>query len=266
MVQFESLGAMCPNLQVIEFINMPGLTVAGVENLCQSVPGLIEFNMHYCPRVNIRLILPLLKLSGIKTICLNQFSLACQHNAYSGLIGAHEWKDLGVCNSLKRLLINSSNLTMDVLNFLLPKVPFLERLVVHPRVYGSLDDKIVVEDPDVGLVGSTELTIASVDNKHQRDVKRPFKITGLLKDEFDTQFSPSMLQHIQQVVDYEVGKQLADTAEVGKQLADTAEESCAPELCNVNNKEALLLAELGDDPELLAEVIAEMKANGEWSE
>lgn len=209
------------NLSNLTLVNMPHLTNEDIESICQNAPQLTDFTLHYCPKVNLRLILPLIKLKNLAGICLNQIDLVCQLNAYSGVIGEDEWVP---APQVTRVLISSNNLTMDVCDQILANFTGLDRLVIHPKVFVSLKQNLK-EYTDPGI-HNTELTIASLDRQEWK-IRRPFKIENQLKEKYDSPYSESMMTKIKEITDDE---------------------------------------DLENDPELLAEVIAELKANGEWSE
>jgi len=232
---FEWLATSFPNLRQLDLVNQASLTLEGVNRICQACPKLHEFSLHYCPQVNIRILLDILKLPQVQKVCLNQIDLICQTNPYSGLVGPNEWLEIE-CPSLEKLLINSTNLTLDVIDYLMPVCPNLKRLVIHPTIAEKLRTNVIEMGDELGLEKTTELIVAGLNNK-QFTIKRPFKIKGKLKDNFDEPFSESMQKKIKTVYETQDLEDLED-----------------------------LEGFEDEDPVLLAEVIAEMRANGELSE
>jgi hypothetical protein len=186
-----------PKIQQITLINLPELDDIGFSDLRNDLPTSInDVTIHFCQKLTMRIMLDLLALPNLEVLCINNSKMVCQPNAYSGVIGETEWKVLSPATSLNKLLINSGNLSMDALSYMLPFCPNLERLVLHPTVYETLAKNIVEEAPDVGLGAPADLTIASLNAQTSKTVKRPFKITGLLKDKYSEPFSQVMMDKV----------------------------------------------------------------------
>ena len=231
MTRFDALLAVFPNLRQINLINMPTLSTEMVGHVCELLPELREFSMHFCPLTTIRIMLSLLKLKRIEKICLNQVDLACQQNTHSGLVGELEWQALDPCVSLQKLLINSTNMSLDALDYMLPKCPEVERVVLDAKVYESLAKNLVSRTPEPGLVMGKAFVIASLDNRNKKTVQRPFIIKNLMRDSVEQPFSDAM---------------------TAKSKDITAR--CDAEARGEHKTE---------EQELMEELIREMKANGE---
>lgn len=177
------------SLSTIEFINMSQLTNNNIEFIVSNLPLLKELYLHYCPQINIRVILHALKNTSVanqlEVLCLDDPNMSCQPNEYSGLITEDEWEIFKNYN-LKKLFINSTNLSLDIIDSLKTHCIALEKLIIDDSIYNSLKKSIVPGHSEKKLI------LTSTANK-MIEIPKDSIIRNLLKHKFQKPFSDSML-------------------------------------------------------------------------
>ena len=130
-----------PNLELIDLSNLNRLTYNDIKMICKYVPKLRIINIHNCFCLNIRILLELFKLKYIEKICIDDKNFWCQRNTYELFVLPEEWENL-MCNSLREISINSSNLTIDVIDYICNACPELKRMIVTNDVLTKIVDNI----------------------------------------------------------------------------------------------------------------------------
>lgn len=191
---FEWLDTIwAQNLKKLTLINMTQITNDSLTHIVKHLPNLKEFYVFSCPQVNIKCLLKILDIDRLTTLCLNDPNMACQPNEYSGLITETEWEKFRN-RSLTKLLINSSNISVDIIDYLRKSLLSLETLILHPSKYNYLKESLVNQ----GSESARQLTIASTDNKAIK-LGADFVLKNLLKHRYSAPFSKSMLKVMERI-------------------------------------------------------------------
>ena len=182
-----------PNLTTLTLKYCP-ITDESVDLIYRYAPNLTSVEFHHCLNVTGRCLLTLAKCLKIEQIVIDG-ECKMQHNNFETVIKDEEWKELKSL-TLSSLSINSSNLTLDFINFCLKSCPALTHFLMNDEVLDKLsknarsghsDDKIYFQsfaDPD----GSNGFYRYS-------DVK----ITDLVRNKYGPAFSESMLRKIKEL-------------------------------------------------------------------
>lgn len=180
----------------LTMINMTQLTNQNVEFIVNKMSNLKELYLFTCPQIDIRVILGALKLNRLETLCLHNVSMNCQPNQYSGLIAEEEW-ELFRNRSLKKLLVNSMNLSLDIIDYLRQSLLVLENLIIDESKFKYLHENLV-------SAGESEQKINIISNKGKRmKLSRDFYLKNLFKHRFSKPFSDSMLKVMERIYEEE---------------------------------------------------------------
>jgi len=138
---FEFLSKF-KKLDSVEFSYCNNITQDYIEKLCKFCPYLTTFNAHYCCCLNIRILLPLLKLPYIKNICINYDNMWCQKGPYELFILPNEWEIID-CLSIDRIAINSKNMTLDIVDYIVKACPNIKEIFVDEEILTSIESNII---------------------------------------------------------------------------------------------------------------------------
>lgn len=173
--------------------------------ICKVLPKLEAINIHESYQISNRVMVPILSLlKNIERVCLDNKVLICQKNAYQGVVTEKEWSCIRA-DSLKYLMINSDNLTQDVIDSYLKACINLKRFIMNGLVLKRLRQNV-----KEGLGPDTITFQAAEDLRLGFTVKKDIRIANLLKDRYEPAYSSSMLKIIkqQQMGDYSDEEQL----------------------------------------------------------
>lgn len=184
-----------PCLRVLNLAYCHQIEYRQIEQMTQVVPKLQGLNIICCTRINLRILLPLLKLHYLEHISINDPQFWCQKGAHELFILPDEWKGLD-CPSLAQIAINSSNLTLDVIDYLIKSCGNLQQITVDEEVLKSITQNLVS-----GHDTENELIFNSWQNP-KKGIKAQKKVSfrHLMKDLYDNpMFSDSMLKKIAEI-------------------------------------------------------------------
>lgn len=187
------------NLKTISFWYMYQLKDDDFNTICKVSPKLEAIDIHESYQISNRVMVPILSiLKRIERVCLDNKVLICQKNAYQGVVTEKEWSCIRA-DSLKYLLINSDNLTQDVIDSYLKACINLKRFIMNGLVLKRLRQNVTE-----GLGPDTITFQAAEDLRLGFTVKKDIRIANLLKDRYEPAYSSSMLKIIkqQQMGDY----------------------------------------------------------------
>jgi len=184
-----------PNLKLLNFFYNHQMEQVHFEQIVELVPRLQVINIHFCVRINIRILLPLLKLRELEKIAIEDTQFWCQKGVHELFITPSEWKNF-FCPSLHKVAINSHNLTLDVIDYLLIACPNIQLLTVDEEVLKSINTNIE------GGCDQDDPIIFNAWQNPQKGVTVYKKINfkNLMKNNYNTQmFSSSMLKKIKDI-------------------------------------------------------------------
>lgn len=185
----DHLGGLVENLSCV---NLPQLDSNNLTYLVVKFDsGLEKVSVHYCPRVDVRGLLPVLRSSRISSCVFDNQGMVCQPNPYSGLIKDEEWKKIRNY-SLETVLINSTNLSLDVVDYLNKSCVVLKNLIICDQVYQEIRKNLFGESD------ARKLSISSIGTLKRIEVPKDFKLRGMYKDSYQAPFSQSMMRIIEQ--------------------------------------------------------------------
>jgi len=187
--QFQWLESF-PSLKILSmwYINM--LDDSGVSSITAHPIETLE--IHGCPQVTGRSIIPLSKMPKLEKLVISNRQTLLQENAYETLIKESEWREIDN-SSLKVLLLDSYNLTLDFIDYICKSFTGLEHFIMAEAVLeklrrgsssGYLDEKIVFHSAN--------------DIKNVVERKRDVKVYDLVRNKVGHTFSESMLRIIAQ--------------------------------------------------------------------
>ena len=185
------------NLNWIEIANMPHFIDASLEKIFDSLPKLSKFYVHFCPQVTIRCLKALLKRDQLNMISLNCPSMICQPNAYSSLISEEEWNVMGN-RSVEKILINSTNMSLDLIDYIRNCCKNLKYLVLDEKIFNDVRQNL----GSVGNLNETEFYMVS-SKGHRIKLGRDFILQNLLRQNFQRPFSDSMSKIINRIREQE---------------------------------------------------------------
>lgn len=189
-------------LRTLEMINLNQLTNRNVEYLVTKMTNLKELYLHFCPQINIRVLLGVLKSNTLSVLCLDDPRMVCQPNVYSGMITDDEWRSFKNYG-LKRLLLNSQNLSLDIIDYLRNSCVVLENLIICDEKYQFLRKNLINNSSDP----SSRSIMISCTGGRQMQLSRDFMIKNLLKHQNQSPFSESMLRIMEQIYQEEQSEQ-----------------------------------------------------------
>jgi hypothetical protein len=184
-----------PNLKLLNFFYNHQMEQVHFEQIVEVVPHLQVINIHFCVRINIRILLPLLKLRELEKIAIEDTQFWCQKGVHELFITPSEWKNI-FCPSLHKVAINSHNLTLDVIDYLLLACPNVQLLTVDEEVLKSINKNV-----ESGCDQDDPIVFNAWQNP-QKGVKVYKKINfkNLMKNNYNSQmFSNSMLKKIKDI-------------------------------------------------------------------
>lgn len=181
-----------PNLKLINIFNSQQLEQKHFEQIRLYASHLEVVNIHYCTRINLRILIPLFKLDRLAKLAIEDANFWCQLDAYREFISNDEWK-LIYCPSLEQLAINSDNLTIDIVDYILCSCPNLKHVIVDSNLMKNISNRAKDGYKEDTIIfcewGNTNKGII-----YHKDIK----FTNLRKD-MSEPFSESMLQKINKI-------------------------------------------------------------------
>lgn len=194
ITDFTWLGNF-PNLNELEFDQCQQLDEQLFSTICQRVKKLESITIKFCCRINIRIFLELLKLDYLKKIIIDFPNFYCQVSAKDVLITKQEWQ--GVHSfSLQSLFINSENVTLDVLDYLLKSCPELKDIYLNDNILKMVSKNILFNQDD----NSDNIVNFHSASDFRRGFKasRPMTFKNMFKNYITQPYSNSMLERIRQ--------------------------------------------------------------------
>jgi len=211
------------NINRINFVNMSQITNENVEFTVKKLVNLKELFIHFCPQITIRIMNGFKNNNCLEVLCLDDPQMACQPNNYSGLLSEEEWESIRLYG-LKKMLINSQNVSLDIIDYIRHSCPNLLSLIIAHEKYDNFK-KNVLDGTDNG---ENKISIASV-NGVKLDLYRNFSVRNLLKSKYEQPFSNMMTKVMEEVYknEYENAKNDHETSD-----HETRDHVCSLHSCN----------------------------------
>jgi hypothetical protein len=198
------------NLEHLILVSMYGnskVTPYHLKYLVDHLPKLKRISFHRCGVINLTALLGLLgtPACNLESIILDNPTMLCQGNSYSGVISEEQWLQLKN-TSLKSLYINSNNVSVDIIDFIRKSCKNLTNMMLCKEVYDRVKQNMA--PPDNGDESEEKITYYNLDEQVKMSLPRNFKLNNLLKNKFQSPFSSAMLSKIEQLMGEDAVKDL----------------------------------------------------------
>jgi hypothetical protein len=187
--------AKFPNLKLLNIFYCHQLEQKHLEQIVQVVPALEVLNIHCCTRINVRILIPIFKLNKLVKLCIDDPQFWCQKGVFELFIFPDEWKQMK-CPSLQQVAINSQNLTMDVIDYILLSCPDIKQFIVDDATLKLLLKNVVngYDTEDIMTFHSWQ------DPSKGCEVRKKITFKNLMKDNYNAEpFSECMLKKIKEI-------------------------------------------------------------------
>lgn len=131
------------NLKLLNIWNLHTFTYEEMENICKKCFNLEIINIHNCPNINIRILLPMYKLNNLKKILIDDKKLWCQYEMHKPFILDKEWRNLHN-ESITDIVINSEQLNLDIIDYIIKSSNNLNTFILSDHIYKILIKNVLV--------------------------------------------------------------------------------------------------------------------------
>ena len=219
VIDFEWLQYF-PNCNLMSVWYSNDLEDEHVQSLATHGKALDTVEFHYCQGLTGRVLMPLSTLPVLDKLIINYNQCVLQESLHETVITEEEWKSMEN-NTLSLLLLNSHNLTLDFIDYVLRSFTTMTRFVMDEKVLQKLE-----KNSADGLKDKEEpITFCSV-----QDIKTGFKryrdvhVYDLVKNKGACTISDSMMNVIKQQRELEADARAARDARDADVVAETAVE------------------------------------------
>ena len=183
--------AQFPNVKTLSIWYFNTLGDNDINQIVNSTPKLESFELHSCFNVTGRCLIPISRLNLLNRLMLDNPRMCCQENTYTTVIGPKEWAKLSN-HSLELIMINSDNVTLDFVSYLLTHFKGLTRMVLGLIVLNKIQSNM-----SNGYEKESVVFQAFENPKNGFKLHKTVRFTNLLKDQYDDEpYSKSMLEVI----------------------------------------------------------------------
>lgn len=184
-----------PNLKLLNFFYSHQLEQRHFEQLTTVAPHLQVLNIHYCARINVRILIPIFKLRELEKLAIEDQEFWCQKSIHELFITPKEWKSMD-SPSIQKIAINSHNLTLDIIDYLLTACPNVTQFTVDEEVMKSVNTNI-----ESGCERDAYIVFNAWQNPQKGfQIHKKVHFKNLMKDNYNKQmFSDSMLKKIKEM-------------------------------------------------------------------
>lgn len=203
-----------PNLKIIDIVNHQGIENSHLEVL-SKLKKLEVVNIHNCCQLSIRVFLALFKIPNLKKLMIDWEVFPCQKGYKELYIHPHEWKQASA-PLLENLYINSSNLNLDIIDYILTSCPHLKSFIVNDDLLSDIEKKVKESFEPREIV-----FLSAINPRRGLSFRHRPKFVGMYKDSYGQgMFSKSMLEVIRK--QRESAQALADVPEAPEEGAPDA--------------------------------------------
>ena len=179
------------NLKTLSIWYFNMLSDNDIYQITEATPKLESLELHSCFGLTGRCLIPISKLNLLNRLMLDNPRMSCQENTYTTVIGPKEWAKLSN-SSLELIMINSDNVTLDFVSYLLASFKGITRLVLGLIVLNKIKPNM-----SNGYEKESVIFQAFEDPKTGYKLHKTVRSINLLKDQYDDEpFSKSMLEVI----------------------------------------------------------------------
>lgn len=172
------------------------IDLSNIANIYKVAKGLRTLNIKYCCSINIRILLDLLKSNNLQHIAIDYPNFYCQVSEKEVLISRNEWRIINN-SSLKTLFINSENMTVDVIDYIIKACTELKDIYLDDNILKLVAKNIVFNEDSVNETNVVNFHSA-VDFRKGFKASRPMTFKNMFKNNVSAPFSKSMLNRIRQ--------------------------------------------------------------------
>ena len=122
------------SLKLLNIWYMSLLKISTFDNFNKICRQLQVFNIHYSFNLNIRILIPLLKMHNIKKILIDDPKFYCQYDQNHPFISNDEWRLLNN-ESLQSLSINSENMNTDIIDYIFMSCENIVDIIINSTVH-----------------------------------------------------------------------------------------------------------------------------------
>ena len=180
-----------PKLVYLEFDQCQQINEELFREICKSASQIESITVKFCCGVNIRIFLELLKLDKLNKVVIDFPNFYCQVSPKDVLVTKQEWQ------GVHSLYINSENMTMDVLDYIIKACPELKDIYLGDSILKMVSKNIVFNQDESGDNSILNFHSSSDFRKGFR-ASRPMTFKNLFKNYISRPFSTSMLEKIRQ--------------------------------------------------------------------
>ena len=137
-----------PNLIELEFDQCQQIDLKSLERICKACPRLQSLTLKYCLGLNVRAFLEILKSPNLSKLVIDFPNFYCQVSAKEVMVSREEWRSVHSF-SLKSLFMNSENLTLDVLDYLLKSCSELRDLYLNENILRMVAKNACFDQTDI---------------------------------------------------------------------------------------------------------------------
>ena len=106
-----------------------------------------EITLNYCCSINIRILLYISQLDHLERLVIDYPNFYCQVSPKEVIISKDEWKS-NCSYSLKLISINSSNVTLDIVDYLIKSYPNLKDLCLDENILQTVGKNMISNSID----------------------------------------------------------------------------------------------------------------------
>lgn len=182
-----------PNIKLINLFYDHQMEQRHFEQIAKMLPNMEVLNIHFCTRINLRILIPILGLKNLQKLAIEDPQFWIQKGVHELFILDEEWKTIS-CPSIQKIAINSTNLTLDVVDYLLKSCINITQFIVDDDVLKRISDNI-----ETGFDENTTTFNSWQNPKNGFVAKHKISFKNLWKNGVDNQaFSESMLRKIKE--------------------------------------------------------------------
>ena len=163
-----------------------------LENLSAYGKTIQELEFHFCYKLTGRALIEISKLPLLDKLIMDNPVMSCQENTFETVIKPKEWRKIEN-SSLQLVMINSDNMTVDFIDYMLISFPNVERYVLSDKLIDKLH-----QDSAHGYEKDEIIFQSFADTSKGFKRYKKVRMLNLLKNKVDRQkFSDSMLKIIE---------------------------------------------------------------------